>query len=41
MVEIGFDQAESAARFFSETGLKAELKHDLGGRPRALALTWE
>jgi release factor glutamine methyltransferase len=41
MVEIGSDQAESAARIFSETGLKAELKHDLGGRPRALALTWD
>ena len=41
MVEIGFDQAESAARILSATGFKAELKHDLGGRPRALALTWD
>jgi release factor glutamine methyltransferase len=41
MVEIGFDQAESAARILSETGLRAQLKHDLGGRPRALALTWD
>jgi len=41
MVEIGFDQAESASRILAETGFMAELKHDLGGRPRALALTWD
>ena len=41
MVEIGFDQAESASRIFAGTGLRIELKHDLGGRPRALALTWD
>lgn len=39
MVEIGFDQAESAAEILSATGLDISLKHDLGGRPRALALT--
>jgi release factor glutamine methyltransferase len=39
MVEIGFDQADSAARILSATGFKIALKHDLGGRPRALALT--
>jgi release factor glutamine methyltransferase len=40
MVEIGFDQADSASRILTDTGFKAELKPDLGGRPRALALTW-
>jgi release factor glutamine methyltransferase len=39
MVEIGHDQGESAAAILSAAGLKTELKHDLAGRPRALALT--
>ena len=40
MVEIGFDQAEEAPAILGQAGLKAELKHDLAGRPRAIALTW-
>lgn len=39
MVEIGFDQAAAAAEILSGTGCAIGLKHDLGGRPRALALT--
>lgn len=39
MVEIGFDQAESAADILAATGCRIGLKYDLGGRPRALALT--
>jgi release factor glutamine methyltransferase len=40
MVEIGFDQGEEALEILGREELKAELKHDLGGRPRAVALTW-
>jgi release factor glutamine methyltransferase len=40
MVEIGFDQGEAAEDILARDGLDAELKHDLGGRPRAVALTW-
>lgn len=39
-VEIGFDQAQSAAALLERDGLDARLAHDLGGRPRALLLTW-
>ena len=39
MIEIGHDQGESAAEILSAAGFAAELKHDLAGRPRALALT--
>jgi release factor glutamine methyltransferase len=39
MVEIGHDQGESAAEIFVAAGFIADLKHDLAGRPRALALT--
>ena len=40
MVEIGHDQGEEAAQILGRNGLAAELKYDLGGRPRAIALTW-
>ena len=40
MVEIGFDQGQEALEILGREELKAELKHDLGGRPRAVALTW-
>ena len=40
MVEIGHDQGREAAQILARDGLAAALKHDLGGRPRAIALTW-
>jgi release factor glutamine methyltransferase len=40
MVEIGFDQSEQAANILARDGLAAEVRHDLGGRPRAIALRW-
>ena len=39
-VEIGFDQAASAASLLARDGLSARLARDLAGRPRALLLTW-
>lgn len=39
-IEIGFDQAQSARAILERDGLRATLKRDLAGRPRALALTW-
>ncbi|HZB70180.1 MAG TPA: peptide chain release factor N(5)-glutamine methyltransferase [Sphingomicrobium sp.] len=39
-VEIGFDQAVSAASLLARDGLSARLARDLAGRPRALLLTW-
>ncbi len=39
-VEIGFDQAESAAALLARDGLSARLARDLAGRPRALLLIW-
>lgn len=39
-VEIGFDQAQSAASLLARDGLSARLARDLAGRPRALLLTW-
>ena len=39
MIEIGYDQAEPATAILGRTGCKISLKHDLAGRPRALALT--
>ena len=38
-VEIGFDQAQSAAAILSRDGLVASVAHDLAGRPRAIRLT--
>lgn len=37
-IEIGADQAESAAAIFRAAGHQPELAHDLGGRPRALLI---
>lgn len=37
-IEIGFDQGESAAALFAAQGLAPTVKHDLGGRPRALLI---
>lgn len=39
-MEIGADQAESAAPILERDGLKARIALDLGGRPRAIILTW-
>ena len=41
MIEIGFDQAETASEILAAAGMKIGLHRDLGGRPRALALTWD
>ena len=38
-VEIGYDQAGSAAALLADCGLSASLARDLAGRPRALLLT--
>jgi release factor glutamine methyltransferase len=40
-VEIGFDQAVSAAAVLAHDGLAQRLVHDLAGRPRGLLLTWD
>jgi release factor glutamine methyltransferase len=37
-IEIGFDQAESAAALFTAEGLSPRVAQDLGGRPRALLI---
>ena len=39
-VEIGFDQAEAVTALLASDGLAATVAHDLGGRPRAILLTW-
>ena len=39
-IEIGFDQAQAAVAILARDGLAAEVKPDLGGRPRAVLLTW-
>jgi release factor glutamine methyltransferase len=38
VLEIGATQAESVSRIARESGFAAELRNDLGGRPRALIL---
>ncbi len=38
-IEIGFDQADSAAAVLAKSGLSSRLAHDLGGRSRALLVT--
>ncbi len=38
VLEIGFSQADSVTAIAAELGLSAELRRDLGGRPRALIL---
>ena len=37
-IEIGSDQADSAAALFRAAGLQPVLAHDLAGRPRALLI---
>ena len=39
-VEIGYDQAESAAALLKLDGLEVRIAPDLAGHPRALLLTW-
>lgn len=39
-VEIGSDQADAAAALLSRDGLIAKIAKDLGGRDRAVLLTW-
>ena len=39
LFEIGFDQGESAAELFRRAGLPVQLRHDLGGNARCLAVT--
>ncbi|QIL01406.1 peptide chain release factor N(5)-glutamine methyltransferase [Sphingomonas sinipercae] len=39
-VEIGADQAEAGPAILQRDGLRARLADDLGGRPRAVLLTW-
>ncbi|MEO9462095.1 MAG: peptide chain release factor N(5)-glutamine methyltransferase [Marinomonas sp.] len=39
ILEIGHRQAEMAAEIAAKEGFSAELKHDLGGRPRCLILS--
>ena len=39
-VEIGFDQGSSAAPLLARDGLAGRIAKDLGGRDRALLLTW-
>lgn len=38
VIEIGYDQAQSAAQLFFDQGWKVTLKHDLAGQPRCLIL---
>lgn len=38
-IEIGFDQGISAARLFTDQGLKVAVKQDLAGRDRCLSVT--
>ena len=37
-IEIGHDQAETASALFAAEGHQVEVRHDLGGRPRALLI---
>jgi release factor glutamine methyltransferase len=39
-VEIGHDQAEAVTGLLARDGLSAHVANDLGGRPRAILLTW-
>jgi release factor glutamine methyltransferase len=39
-VEIGHDQARAVTKLLKRDGLKAKVARDLGGRDRALLLTW-
>jgi release factor glutamine methyltransferase len=39
-LEIGHDQSAAVTKLLARDGLAASVAHDLGGRPRALLLTW-
>lgn len=39
-VEIGYDQADAVTALLARDGLKATVAEDLGGKPRAVLLTW-
>lgn len=39
-IEIGVDQAETVTALLGRDGLHARVANDLGGRPRAILLTW-
>jgi release factor glutamine methyltransferase len=39
-IEIGHDQGEAVTAFLARDGLQARVAEDLGGRPRAVLLTW-
>jgi len=39
-IEIGYDQAEVTSELLARDGLAAKVANDLGGRPRAVLLTW-
>jgi release factor glutamine methyltransferase len=39
-IEIGADQAEAATALLARDGFEARVADDLGGRPRAILLTW-
>lgn len=39
VIEIGYDQGETAALLFEESGMRVTLRQDLGGRARCLVLT--
>ncbi|HET7816077.1 MAG TPA: peptide chain release factor N(5)-glutamine methyltransferase [Sphingomicrobium sp.] len=39
-VEIGLGQADAVTGLLRRDGLRADVAHDLAGRPRALLLTW-
>jgi release factor glutamine methyltransferase len=39
-IEIGAGQADPVTRILARDGLRGQIAHDLGGRDRALLLTW-
>ncbi len=39
-IEIGHDQGDAVTEFLARDGLQATVAEDLGGRPRAVLLTW-
>ena len=41
LVEIGHTQAAAVSAIAGGAGMQARLHHDLGGRPRALELSWQ
>ena len=39
-IEIGHDQGDAVSELLTRDGLQARVAKDLGGRPRAVLLTW-